>query len=59
MAVNVDSTIWPVHGDHRQSPAFGYSKVLGYHPVVGSRAETSEVLHARFHKGSTGEERWS
>ena len=54
MTIDVDSTICPVHGDHKQGASFGYTKVLGYHPLVGTRAETGEVLHVRFRKGSAG-----
>jgi hypothetical protein len=54
MTIDVDSTICPVYGDHKQGAAFGYTKVLGYHPLLGTRAETGEVLHVRFRKGSAG-----
>ena len=39
MTIDLDSTICPVHGDHKQGAAFGYTHVLGYHPLVGTRAE--------------------
>jgi hypothetical protein len=54
MTIDLDSTICPVHGDHKQGAAFGYTHVLGYHPLVGTRADTGEVLHVRFRKGSAG-----
>jgi hypothetical protein len=54
MTIDIDSTICPVHGDHKHGAAFGYTKVLGYHPLVGTRADTGEVLHIRFRKGSAG-----
>jgi hypothetical protein len=41
-----------VEGKKKQGAAFGYTKVLGYHPIVASRADTGEVLHARMRKGS-------
>ena len=31
---------------------YGYTKVLGYHPILATRADTGEVLHARMRKGS-------
>jgi hypothetical protein len=31
---------------------FGYTHKRGYHPLVATRAETGEVLHVRFRKGS-------
>jgi hypothetical protein len=53
MTIDVDSTICEVHGIHKQGAAYGYTKVLGYHPLVATRAETGEVLHARLRKGSS------
>ncbi|MHB1987950.1 MAG: IS1380 family transposase [Acidimicrobiales bacterium] len=52
MTIDIDSTIAPVHGDQKQGAGFGYTKVLGYHPLLGTRADTGEVLHIRFRKGS-------
>ena len=52
LVIDVDSTICEVEGKHKQGAAFGYTKVLGYHPILASRAETGEVLHARMRKGS-------
>ena len=37
--------------------AFGYTKVLGYHPILATRADTGEVLHARMRKGSANTQR--
>jgi hypothetical protein len=52
LIVDVDSTICPVHGYHKQGAAYGYTRVLGYHPLLATRADTGEVLHARLRKGS-------
>ena len=52
LVVDVDSTICPVHGCAKQGAAFGYTRVLGYHPLLATRADTGEVLHARLRKGS-------
>ena len=52
LVIDVDSTICEVEGKHKQGAAFGYTKVLGYHPILASRADTGEVLHARMRKGS-------
>ena len=54
MTIDVDSTICEVHGKQKQGAAYGYTKVLGYHPLLATRAETGEVLHVRFRKGSAG-----
>ena len=40
-----------------RAPAFGYTKVLGYHPILATRADTGEVLHARMRKGSANTQR--
>lgn len=32
---------------------YGYTKVLGYHPLLATLAGTGEVLHARMRKGSS------
>ncbi len=50
LVVDVDSTICQVEGHQKQGAAFGYTKVLGYHPLL--RADTGEVVHARMRKGS-------
>lgn len=52
LVVDVDSTICEVHGSTKQGAAYGYTKVLGYHPLLATRADTGEVLHARLRKGS-------
>jgi len=53
MTIDLDSTICEVHGKLKQGAAYGYTKVLGYHPLVATRAGTGEVLHARLRKGSS------
>jgi hypothetical protein len=53
MTIDVDSTICEVHGKAKQGAAFGYTRVLGYHPILATRADTGEVLHARLRKGSS------
>ncbi len=52
LVLDVDSTICAVEGKRKQGAAFGYTKVLGYHPILATRADTGEVLHARMRKGS-------
>jgi hypothetical protein len=51
MTIDVDSTICEVHGHHKQGAAYGYTRVLGYHPLLATRADTGEVLHARQRTG--------
>lgn len=52
LVIDVDSTICEVEGPTKQGAAYGYTKVLGYHPILATRADTGEVLHARMRKGS-------
>jgi Transposase DDE domain group 1 len=51
MTIDVDSTICEVHGHHKGGAAFGYTRVLGYHPLLATRADTGEVLHVRQRTG--------
>jgi hypothetical protein len=51
MTIDVDSTVCEVHGHHKQGAAYGYTRVLGYHPLLATRADTGEVLHARQRTG--------
>ena len=44
LTVDLDSTICEVHGKHKGGAAYGYTKVLGYHPLLAARADTREVL---------------
>jgi len=53
MTMDLDSTICEVHGEHKGGAAYGYTHVLGYHPLIATRADTGEVLHARLRKGSS------
>jgi hypothetical protein len=52
LVIDVDSTICEVEGKKKQGAAYGYTKVLGYHPILASRADTGEIVHARMRKGS-------
>jgi Transposase DDE domain group 1 len=51
MTIDVDSTIIEVHGYHKQGASYGYTRKLGYHPLVATRADTGEVLHDRMRAG--------
>jgi hypothetical protein len=57
LVIDIDSTICKVTGKLKQGAAFGYTKVLGYHPILATRADTGEVLHARMRKGSANTQR--
>jgi PII-like signaling protein len=53
MTIDMNSTICEVFGKAKQGAAYGYTRVLGYHPLVATWAKTGEVLHARLRKGSS------
>jgi hypothetical protein len=52
LVIDVDSTICQVHGYAKQGAAYGYTRQLGYHPLLAMRADTGEVLHTRMRTGS-------
>ena len=52
LVVDLDSTICEVHGKKKQAAGYGYTGVLGYHPLIATRAGTGEVLMARMRRGS-------
>jgi hypothetical protein len=49
--IDLDSTVCQVHGYHKQGAAYGYTHRLGYHPLLATRADSGEVLHARQRTG--------
>lgn len=53
LTIDLDSTICEVHGKAKHGAAYGYTKMLGYHPILATRADTGEVLHARLREGSS------
>jgi hypothetical protein len=57
MTLDLDSTICEVHGSQKQGAAYGYTKQLGYHPLIATRADTGEILHIRQRKGSAASSR--
>jgi hypothetical protein len=52
LVIDVDSFVGEVCGRLKQGAAYGYTKLLGYHPLLATRADTREVLHIRLRKGS-------
>jgi hypothetical protein len=51
LMIDADSTICQVYGHHKQGATYGYTRKLGYHPLLATRAGTGEVLHARQRTG--------
>jgi hypothetical protein len=52
LVIDVDSFVGAVCGRLKQGAAYGYTHVLGYHPILATRADTREALHIRLRKGS-------
>ena len=52
MTIDVDSTVCEVSGKAKAGAAYGHTKQLCYHPLVGVRADTGEILATRLRKGS-------
>ena len=52
LVIDVDSFVGEVCGRLKQGAAFGYTRLLGYHPLLATRADTREALHIRLRKGS-------
>ena len=42
--VDMDSTIAPVFSSAKEGAAYGYTKTLGYHPLVATIADTGEIV---------------
>jgi len=57
LVIDIDSFIGEVHGDKKQGASYGYTRKLGYHPLVAVRADTGEVLHIRNRKGKANTQR--
>jgi hypothetical protein len=57
LVIDIDSTIAEVHGKAKHGAAYGYTHKLGYHPILATRADTGEILHARLRLGSANTQR--
>ncbi|MDP9256161.1 MAG: IS1380 family transposase, partial [Actinomycetota bacterium] len=57
LVIDVDSFVGEVHGHQKQGAGYGYTGKLGYHPLLATRADTSEVLHVRLRKGAANTQR--
>lgn len=57
LVIDVDSFVGQVCGRLKQGAAYGYTGLLGYHPLLATRADTREVLHIRLRKGSANTQR--
>jgi Transposase DDE domain group 1 len=52
LVIDVDSFVGEVCGRLKQGAAYGYTRLLCYHPILATRADTREALHIRLRKGS-------
>jgi hypothetical protein len=57
LVIDLDSTICEVSGHDKQGAGYGYTKRLGYYPLLATRAWTGEVLHVRMRQGSANTQR--
>ena len=57
LIIDVDSFIGEVHGHAKQGASYGYTRRLGYHPLLATRAGTNEVLHVRLRTGKANSQR--
>jgi Transposase DDE domain group 1 len=57
LVIDIDTFVGEVHGYRKQGASYGYTKKLGYHPILAIRAETGEVLHIRNRKGKANTQR--
>jgi len=51
MTIDLDSTVCEVHGYQKGGASYGHTRVLGYHPLLATRASTGEALHVRQRTG--------
>ncbi len=52
LVIDVDSFVGEVCGRLKHGASYGYTKLLGYHPILATRADTREALHIRLRRGS-------
>ena len=57
LVIDLDSTICEVCGKAKHGADYGYTKKLGYHPILATHAGTGEVLHVRMRKGAANTQR--
>jgi hypothetical protein len=57
LVIDIDSFVGEVYGHAKQGAGYGYTGKLGYHPLLATRADTSEVLHVRLRKGQANTQR--
>ena len=53
VTLGLDSTICGVSGRGKEGASYGYTKELGYHPLLAFRADTGEAVGARLRAGAS------
>ena len=57
LVIDVDSFVGQVYGRLKHGTSRGYTHVLGYHPLLATRAGSGELLHIRFRTGAANTQR--
>ncbi|MGH2903117.1 MAG: IS1380 family transposase [Solirubrobacteraceae bacterium] len=57
LVIDIDSFVGEVHGYQKQGAGYGYTRKLGYHPILATRADTGEIIHIRNRKGNANTQR--
>jgi Transposase DDE domain group 1 len=57
LVIDLDSFIGEVYGYEKEGAGYGYTRKLGYHPIIATRSDTGEVLHIRNRKGKANTQR--
>jgi hypothetical protein len=52
LVIDMDSSIAQVHGKQERGAQHGHTRVLGYHPILATSAESGDVIHARLRRGA-------
>jgi hypothetical protein len=52
LVIDRDSSVTEVHGYKKAGARYGHTRVLGYHPILATSAETGDVIHARLRHGA-------
>jgi hypothetical protein len=52
LVIDLDSSIMQVHGHKKRGARYGHTRVLGYHPIFATSAESGDVIHARLRHGA-------
>jgi hypothetical protein len=57
LVIDIDSFVGEVHSENKQGAGYGYTRQLGYHPILAVRADTGEVIHIRNRTGKANTQR--